>query len=438
MLGVWDAGALIVGIIIGSGIFATPPIVAGHLPHPITMLGIWVLGGLLALCGALCFAELAAMFPYTGGSYAFLREGYGPLPAFAYGWCALLVTYPASIAAVSIVFVAYFARLVPVAEGLRPYLAAFVCLLFTGLNILGVRLGAWTLRVLTGSKVLALGGLAIAAFLSGAGSWSHLAGPAGTSPAGFGVGVAALALAAVLWTFEGWSDGPTLSGEVRNPNRDVVAALVAGTAIVTLVYVVTNLAYIYVLGMEGVRDTDSVAVDVAAAVFRRGGDTFVTLLVVVSTLGSIMGMIIGGSRVLFAMGRDRLFFEWAGRVHARGTPAPALALLGILSALYAALGTFEGIIGYFVFVSTIFLTMNVVSVTIHRIRRPGHPRPFRAPLHPLPPLVYSLVALTLLTQLLRENTRNALIGLAVVAASVPVYGVWIRIKRRTDAAGRVL
>lgn len=436
MLGVWDAGALIVGIIIGSGIFATPPLVAGHLPHPYAMLGIWVLGGLLALCGALCFAELAAMFPFTGGSYAFLREGYGPLPAFAYGWCALLVTYPASIAAVSIVFTAYFVRLVPVPEGLRPFLAAFVCLLLTLLNILGVRLGAWTLRVLTGSKVLALGGLALAAFLSGAGSWSHLAPAAGTSPAGFGVGAAALALVAVLWTFEGWSDGPTLSGEVRNPNRDVVAALVVGTGIVTLVYVVTNLAYLYVLGMEGVRDTDSVAVDVAAAVFRRGGDTFVTLLVVVSTLGSIMGMIIGGSRVLFAMGRDRLFFEWTGRVHARGTPAPALALLGIISAVYAALGTFEGIIGYFVFVSTIFLVMNVVSIVIHRVRRPGHPRPFRAPLYPLPPLVYTLVALALLGQLLRENTRDSLIGLVVVIASVPVYAVWSRLKRGAVSARR--
>jgi APA family basic amino acid/polyamine antiporter len=213
----------------------------------------------------------------------------------------------------------------------------------------------------------------------------------------------------------------------------VAAALVVGTGLVTLVYVVTNLAYLYVLGPEGVRGTDSVAVDVAGAVFRRGGDTFVTLLVVVSTLGSIMGMIIGGSRVLYAMGRDRLFFEWVGRVHSRGTPAAALALLGILSAVYAALGTFEGIIGYFVFVSTIFLTMNVVSVVVHRVRGTGGARPFRIPLYPLPPLVYSLVAVTLLVQLLRENTRNALIGLAVVAASVPAYLVWTRVKRSGNA-----
>lgn len=425
VLGAWDAAALIVGIIIGSGIFAAPPLVAAHLPGTVPMLGIWVLGGALAFCGALCYAELAAMFPQTGGSYVFLREGYGRLPAFAYGWCALLVTYPASIAAVAMVFSYYFARVVALPPALSPYFPGFLCLLLTLLNILGVRLGAWVLRIFTASKVLALLAIAAAVFLARSGSVENLA-PLMPASGGIGPGAAALALVAVIFTYEGWTDGPTVSGELRDPERNMVRALFLGTLGVLLVYLLVNFAYVYVLGVDGIRDSDSVASDVAGKVFGPRGNGFVTLLVLVSTLGSMMGMIIGGSRVFFAMGRDRLFFTWAGRVAPTGTPAGALAALGVISAAYTLIGSFEAVIGYFVFVSTIFLTLNVGSVILHRRKNPQRPRRFRVPLYPVPPVLYLLVAAGLMFQLFRENTRDALIGLGVVSASAPMFWIWRR------------
>jgi len=431
VLGVWDAAALMVGVMIGSGIFATPPIVAGYVPNPAGILGIWALGGLAALCGALCFAELTAMFPMTGGSYAFLREAYGRFPSFAYGWSALLITYPASIAAVSVVFTAYLANIVPIAETARPWIAALMCLVLTGLNIIGVRLGATLLRVMTGAKIVALGLVAVAGIVAA----KHLTpqgvrGAVATSPS-WSLAALALAFTSVVWTYEGWADGPTIAGETRRPERDVPRALLVGTLAVTAIYLLANVAYLLVLGLDGLRQTDRAAVAIADAAFGNRGGAFVTLLVLVSTLGSILGMIIAASRVFFAMGRDRLFFAWVGNVHSRfHTPAAALIGVGLISAVYAVVGTFEGIIRYFVFVSGLFFLLIIGSVFLHRRRHPNAPRPVRIPLYPLPPLLYLAVEVTLLVQLLRENAGFSLIGLAIVLASVPVYVIWERMRSR--------
>ena len=420
-----------VGVMIGSGIFATPPIVAGYVPNAAGMLGIWALGGLAALCGALCFAELTGMFPMTGGSYAFLREAYGRFPSFAYGWSALLITYPASIAAVSVVFTAYLANFVPIAETTRPWIAALMCLVLTGLNIVGVRLGATLLRVMTGAKIVALGLVAVAGIVAA----KHLAPsgtPLGTPPnPSWSLAALALAFTSVVWTYEGWADGPTIAGETRRPERDVPRGLLLGTLAVTAIYLLANVAYLLVLGLDGQRHTDRAAVAIADAAFGSRGGAFVTLLVLVSTLGSILGMIIAGSRVFFAMGRDGLFFAWVGNVHSRfHTPAAALMGVGLISALYAVVGTFEGIIRYFVFVSGLFFLLIIGSVFLHRRRRPNAPRPVRIPFYPLPPLFYLAVEVTLLVQLLRENAGPSLIGLAIVLASVPVYVVWERMRSR--------
>ncbi len=430
VLGMWDAVALIVGVTIGSGIFATPPLVAGHLPSVGPMLAVWVLGGFLALCGALCYAELTAMFPQTGGAYVFLREGYGRLPAFTFGWSSLFITYPASIAAVSVVFVAYLARVVPIDEPLRPVLAAVLCLGIAGLNILGVRAGAWTLKAFTFAKVLALGAIVLTALLARRGASAHLEPIWSAPPEGWTAAAVALSLVSVLWTYEGWADGPTIAGEVRDRRRDVVRALFVSTLGVTLVYLVTNLAYVYVLGIDGMRESDSVAVDMATAVFGPAGSLFVTLLVLASTLGSILGMIIAGSRVIYAMGRDRLFFGIAGTVHPRFlTPAIALAGLGIVAATYALLGTFESIIRTFVFVAQLWFVFIIASVVWHRIRRPEAPRPFRVPLYPLPVALYLLVAGGLLYQLARDDPRGSATGVGILVLSVPAYAAWVRFER---------
>jgi amino acid transporter len=240
-----------------------------------------------------------------------------------------------------------------------------------------------------------------------------------------------LAFTSVVWTYEGWADGPTIAGETRRPERDVPRGLLLGTLAVVAIYLLANVAYLLVLGLDGLRKTDRAAVAIAQAAFGNRGGAFVTLLVLVSTLGSILGMIIAASRVFFAMGRDRLFFAWVGNVHSRfQTPAAALMGVGLISALYAVVGTFEGIIRYFVFVSGLFFLLIIGSVFLHRRRHPNAARAVRIPLYPLPPILYLAVEVTLLIQLLRENAGPSLVGLGIVLASVPVYLIWERVRSR--------
>jgi len=434
VLGVSDAAALVVGVMVGSGIFATPPLVATHLPSPALVMAVWALGGIIALCGALSYAELAGLFPQTGGAYVFLREGYGRFPAFAYGWSALLVTYPASVAAVSLVFAAYLARLLPVLSGLQPLVATLLCLSLAVVNLLGVRLGAWFLRITVAAKVLALLAVVAAGLVLGGAAPGGAAPPPAPSPTGPWAAWA-LALVAVLWTYEGWADGPTLAGEVRDPGRDMSRALLLGVLSVTGLYLLANLSYLRVLGVEGMQRTDSVATDLARRVFGPSGVLFVNLLVVVSTLGAASGMVLGASRIFYALARDRLFLRRVGEVHPRWhTPAWALATIGLISAVYAWIGTFEEIIGVFVLVATVWFVLNIVSVFLHRRRIPLAPRPFRIPLYPIPPLLYLGAALALLVELVRGAPGRAVAALAVLALSLPVYLLWER--RHRTGSGR--
>jgi amino acid transporter len=426
----WDAVALMVGIVIGSGIFATPPQIAQSLDSFGSMISVWVLGGVLALCGALSYAEMAALYPRTGGVYVFLRESYGRMPAFMYGWSALLITYPASIAAVAVVFATYLTRLFPALHSVQPYLAAGLALCMCALNMLGVKLGARVQRAFTAAKVLALVSLVGFAFVTLSGRWENLTPIFAMPTAGWSATAWALAMASVLWTFEGWADGPTLSGEVRNIRTDLPRALFISAALVTGVYVLVNTAYVYVLGIPAIAQTDSVAVDLATSAIGPYGAVFVTILVVVSTVGCVNGMVIAGSRVFFAMARDGLFFEWVGRVQPRFlTPANSLAVLGVVSAWYCLLGTFEEIMKYFIFVASIWYIFVTLSVIIQRRKHPNADRPYRVPLYPIPPLLFVIAATGLTYQLLLDNTRDALIGLALLALSIPIYFLWRKLRK---------
>lgn len=423
----WDAVALIAGIMIGSGIFATPPQIAGSLDRFGPMISVWLLGGLLAICGALTYAELAAMFPRTGGAVVFLEEAYGRAPAFVYGWSALFITYPASVAAISVVFAAYFKRLfpgIPLPDGvIAALLVGIVCVV----NILGVVLGARVQRTFTGAKVAALLALVGFAVISDFGRWENLT-PVWSAPSGgWHLGAFALAMASVMWTFEGWSEAPTLSGECRDLKRDVPSALIIGTAMVTGIYLLVNSAYVYVMSIPGIAESGSIAVDMAEKTMGRHGALFVNLLVVVSTAGSVNGSIIGGSRMSFAIARDGLFFAPVAHVHRRfHTPATALTILGVIAAVYCLLGTFEQLIRYFVFVAMIWFVLNIAAVYVLRKRRPHVQRPFRVPGYPVTPLLFLVPALGLLYQLYIENTRDSSIGLLILAVSFPVYWVWRR------------
>jgi APA family basic amino acid/polyamine antiporter len=403
--------------------------IAGALDRFGPMISIWILGGALILCGALTYAELAAMFPHTGGVYVFLRESYGRLPAFMYGWSALLITYPASVAAVSVVFAAYLSRIIPAFAGGQQYLAAALALAMCTLNMIGVVLGARVQRAFTTAKVLALVALVGFAFVTLTGRWEHLTPVFALPTAGWSPTAWALSMAAVLWTFEGWADGPTLSGEVRNIRTDLPRALLISAALVTGVYVLVNTAYVYVLGIPAIAKTDSVAVDLAIKSIGPYGAVFVTLLVVISTVGSVNGMVIAGSRVFFAMARDNLFFRWVGHVHPRfQTPANSLAILGTVSVVYCLLGTFEQIMKYFVFVASIWYIFVTFAVIVQRRKRPDADRPYRVPLYPITPFIFIVASTGLAYQLLMDNTRDATIGLGLLAISIPIYFLWRKLR----------
>lgn len=426
----WDAVALIAGIMIGSGIFATPPQIATSLDRFGPMIAVWLLGGLLAVCGALTYAELAAMFPRSGGAFVFLKETYGRPPAFVYGWSALLITYPASVAAVAVVFAAYLKRLAPGIPIPESIIAAALSLFMCGLNVLGVVLGARVQRTFTAAKVGALVALVGFAAISAAGRWDNLT-PVWSAPSGgWQIGAFALAMASVMWTYEGWADGPTLSGEVRDLRHDLPRALILGTSLVTLVYILVNTSYVYVMSIPGIASSHSVAVDMADRTMGQYGGLFVNLLVLASTAGSVNGMVIAGSRVFYAMAREGLFFESVGSVHSRfRTPANSLVILGIVSAVYCLLGTFDQIIRYFVFIAMLWFVMNIVGVFILRKRHPEFDRPFRVPGYPVTPAIFLLVALGLMYQLLHDNTRDSLIGLGIIAVALPTYWLWRRFHR---------
>ncbi len=427
----WDAVALIAGIMIGSGIFATPPQIAGSLDRFGPMISVWLLGGLLAMCGALCYAELAGMFPRTGGAFIFQREIYGKPVAFVSGWSSLLITYPSSIAAIATVFAIYFKRLVPGVPLSEGIIAAVLSLVFCGLNIVGVVLGARIQRTLTFAKVGALVALVVFAIFYQEGSWSNLS-PIWAAPSGgWQIGAFALAMASVMWTYEGWADGPTIAGEVKDIRRDLPRALLIGTGMVTLIYILLNAAYVYVMSIPGIAASESVAVDMAQRTMGQYGGLFVTLLILASTAGSVNGSVIGASRVCFAMSREGLFFESVGRVHKRlQTPANALVIIGVMTAAYCLLGTFDQLVRYFVFIAMIWFVMNIVGVFILRARRPNVERPFRVPGYPVTPAVFLIVILGLMYQLFYENTRDSLIGLGVLALSFPTYWIWRRFHQK--------
>jgi APA family basic amino acid/polyamine antiporter len=433
VLNYWDAAALGIGIVIGSGIFAVPPSIAASLDTFPAMISVWLAGGLIALCGALTYAEISAMFPRAGGAYVFLYETYGRFPAFAYGWSALFITYPASMAAVAVVFSQYLARFIPLSPVGQSAVAAGLCLLVAAINIIGVKVGAGVQRTLTAAKVLAISAIPIFGFMLLKGDFARLGGnlaPTG----GFSLTAVALAMVAVMWTFEGWADIPTIAEEVQDKKRDVPRALILCAIGVTAIYLAVNAAYVYLLGIDGVAGSQSVASDAGRAVFGQAGDLWITILVLASTAGSLNGMVIGGSRVFFALARDGMFLAPVGRVHPRfNTPANSLAILGVIGATYTLLGTFEEIIRYFVFVATIWFLLNIAAVFVLRRKRPDLERPFKVPLYPLTPLIFLAMVAGLMIQLYRDNTHDANMGLLLMLAAVPIYFLWR--KRHRSAGG---
>lgn len=457
-IGFWGASAVMVGVIIGSGIFRTPPEIATHLDSPALILALWAAGGLLSLCGALTYAEMATMFPQSGGVYVFLREGLGRAVAFVFGWTYMLITKPFAAAGIAVVGTEHLLRLcrVDIADPDRKRLVidaitTVILIVLTIINVRGVGPSTAVAKVLTGLKMAALAAIVGIAAAMLKGSATHFA--AGPAPEPLLTALAPVMMA-IMWTYDGWSDVGSIAGEVKQPNRQLPRIYLTGTAAVTVLYLAVNAVYIALVPLSEMRSgnsgqpLDTVAPLVMQRLLGEAGGIAVTAIILISTLGSSHSSVLTGARVTFAQAADGLLFRSLAAIHPRyQTPAVSLwfQLLMSCAALWHPLllgsaanpdgtprgSTFQSLADGFVFTMWIFYGLAACSIFILRIKRPDAPRPYRCWGYPLIPALFvaSAAAMTLFTiagDISDPASRGlkTLPWLGVLIAGLPVYFVW--------------
>lgn len=451
-LGAWAAMAVVVGTIIGSGIFLVPKTMILRVGSPEMVFLIWVVGGVLSLFGALSYAELAAALPETGGEYPYLREAYGPLWGFLYGWATFWVGRGGSIATLATAFFYYLAHFypgleevythvpLPIGPGGGPlemrygqFAAVAVILFLAGVNYLGVRFGGGVQVATTAVKIALIGAIVTLGLSAGQGS---VANYSTSVPTAGGVAGFFAALVAALWAYDGWNNVSMVAGEVRNPKRNLALALVGGTLIVIFVYVVTNLAYFYVLPSSEVAASDRVAAEMMRRVFGAGGASAVSLAAMISIFAALNGSILSGSRVPFALARDGYFFGAAARVHPRfRTPGVSILLLSGWASVVTLSGRYEQLFTYVIFASWIFYGLAAGAVLVLRRKRPDLERPYLTPGYPFVPVLFVLAALALTISTLIDSPRESLLGLGLIFAGLPFYFHWKRRNSGPSKAG---
>jgi APA family basic amino acid/polyamine antiporter len=425
------ATALILGEVIAVGIFLTPAGMAKSLGSPFWLLIVWLLMGGMALCGALCYGELAARFPEAGGGYVYLREAYGRPVAFLYGWMALLVMDPGVTAALAVglaSYVGYIFRLSP-ASSKAVAIGSILCVAL--INIRGVRLAGKLIRLLTLLKLGLLGLVVIWGFGSRAGNWSNFTPLVAQRPGSEAL-LAGLAGAIVgaFFSFGGWWDLSKLAGEVRDPERTLPRALSYGVTILTAVDVLTSAACMYLVPLERVTSGETFAAQAGEVLFGRQGGQLLSGIVIVAIVGSLAAVVMSAPRVYFAMARDGLFVSAAAAIHPRfGTPARAIIIQATLASLLVLVGTFNTIISYFVFVVVIFLALTVAGLFVLRRRAPAGAR-YRTPGYPVTPIIFLLLIALLLLLLGSHNPLQAFLGVGIVALGLPVYFLLFRERTR--------
>ena len=424
-----SATALVVGEVIAVGIFLTPAQMAKSLGSPLLVIIVWLAMGLMALSGAFCYGELAARYPRTGGGYVYLREAYGPRLGFLYGWKCFLVMDPGLTAALAVGVASYVGYIVPVSSVGTKAVAIGAVITLAAANILGVRLGVRLLRSLAVLKIVSLVFIIIWGFLGRFGDWGNLWPLAHQRPgsASLLTGVAGAMLAG-FFSFGGWWDLSKMGGEVRDPQRTLPRAIAFGVCIVTLLYVATSVAFMYLVQLERVSSGETFAAQAGQALFGAAGAQVFSGIVIVSVLGSLTAVIMTAPRVYFAMAGDGLFFKTAASIHPRfGTPARAIALQAVLASVLIAIGTFQQIIAYFIFVTVIFIGLTVAALFV--FRRRGKGSGYRTPGYPATPLFFLSLVVVLLVLIAGHDPKEALLGVGVVAAGLPVYELVFR-KRR--------
>ncbi len=433
-LGLWDTVSITAGVIIGSGIFLVARNIAQTVESAGLSLVVWLVSGVLTLCGALSYAELGALLPRAGGQYVYLQEAYGPLTAFLFGWMSLLTAQSGSIAAVAVGFAIYLGDFLPLSAWMVKAVALLCVTLLTWVNYRGVESGSTVQNIFTAAKVAGLAGLIVAGFIFKGGGSLHHFSPffATTKSPGSLLAALGVAMIAALWCFDGWNNPSFAAGEIKNPGRNLARGLIIGTAGVTALYLLVNFVYLYVLPIETVARSERVAADTASALLGVYGGKMVSLVVLAATFGCVNGLILAGARVTYAMSREGHFFEAVGRVHPRfRTPHVSLFLQGGWSCLLILVGRYEQLFTYVIFAEWIFYLLTTLAVVILRKKLPDAARPFRVPGYPVVPLLFVAAALWFIVNTLRERPWESLIGSGIVLIGVPVYLLWKKLAQAT-------
>jgi APA family basic amino acid/polyamine antiporter len=446
-LSLLDSVLLLVGGIIGSSIFLTAKDIAGALPHPLLFLLVWFIGGGVSLCACFAFAELGSMFPDSGGQYVYLREAYGELTAFLYGWMLFSVGNGGSIAALAVGTAAYVGSMIPSISqehlvfslaGIvvsRAHLVALILIaVLTAVNVVGLRPGAILQNITTWAKFAAMAAFVILGFAIGKGDWHHFTTPHGmlagiTVNMGFSQLLSAfgVALIAVFWAYDGWVYITWVAGEVKEPRRNVPLAMVLGVLIVGVIYVAMNMTYLYALPLNDVAQHETIAQAAAAVLFSPAAATWLSALIALSVFGALACAILSCARVYYAMALDGAFFPQMAKVHPKyRTPAVALVGQSAWAAVLTLSGRYDQLYTYVIFGMVLFYTLTVIGMFLLRWKRPDIPRPYRCTGYPWLPAIYVLVGAAWTLNTIITRPTEAFWGTAIVLVGVPGYLYWKR------------
>ena len=429
VLSLGDATAIIVGLIVGAGIFGTPSIVAGAVESPALLVAVWIAGGIFSVVGALCYAELATAFPSAGGEYHFIGRAYGHSLAFLYGWARMTVVVAGSIAVFAYLFGDYMSRVIPLGPQSSAVWAGLVVAVLTAVNYAGIREGKVTQNIFT---VLECGGLVlivVAGLLLAPDPLPAAPAAADSRPWYMGAGIGS-AMVFVLFTYGGWNDAAYISAEVRDRQRNMVRALLYSIGLVTLLYLLVNLAYLKGLGYEGMTRSDAVAADLLKRVWGPGGEKLISVMIAIAALTSVNGSMIVGARSNYALGRDWPMFRSLARWdEASGSPRAAMLVQGAIAFALVVFGAFQnagfkGLVEYSLPVFWGFFMLTGIALFILRAKEPDAPRPFRVPGYPVVPAIFVATCAYLLYSSLAYHREHALVGLAVlgVGAVIMLFG----------------
>ena len=421
-LGLLDAILIVIGIVIGSGIFLLPNVIARNLPSGPAIIAIWIISGVLSLFGAFAYAELGAMMPATGGQYVYLREAFGPACAFLCGWIFLLAEIPGGIAFLSVGFSIYLAQFIPLTSGARVLVSLALITVLSAVNYIGVRESAWTQRIFTLLKIVGLVLIIGIALLSK--QTSPLADASVHTFSYTGIGVA---MTACLMAYNGWSHLSFVAGEVTNPQRNVPRSLAWGMGAVIALYVGANIAYMHVMTVPEIAATERVGAAVAERVMGPIGARLLSAIVLVSIVGAINGCILTGARFPFAQARDGMFFSRFGTVHPRfRTPAFAIVVQALWTGVLIVSGSYESLFTYAILSAWVFYTLSVAAVWMLRRKAPHAPRPYRMWGYPYTLWLFLAVSIWFFADAIVNQPKASLIAVLLAAAGIPFYFFWSR------------